>query len=49
MSFPKVNQKQSFLEMETVFDEWNELKKEIHREDDIEKYPKPREIWLTKM
>jgi hypothetical protein len=27
--FPKVNPKQSFLEMESVFDVWNLKKKEI--------------------
>lgn len=32
-----------------VFDSWNIEKQEIHNSENIEKYPKPREIWFTKM
>ena len=47
--FPKVNQIKDNLEIEGIFDAWNEQKKKIHNDREVEKYPKPREIWLTKM
>ena len=49
MTFQKVNPKQSFPEIEKLFDTWNEEKKNTNKKERVEKYPKPREIWLTKM
>ena len=40
---------EELLKNESIFDAWNEQKKKIHREDGVQKFPKPREIWLTKM
>jgi hypothetical protein len=41
---------EELLKNEKIFDAWNEQKKEIQREEDVEKFPKPREIFeMNKM
>ena len=46
---PKLNPNQSFSVLdESIFDVWNEQKKKICSEE-VERFPKPREIWLTHM
>jgi len=46
MKFPKVNQKQSFPEMETVFDAWNEEKKAVEKSERTQKiYFQENEVW----
>jgi hypothetical protein len=35
--------------MEKNFNKWNEEKKNLDLKEEVEKYPKPREIWFVKM
>ncbi|MBT3726302.1 hypothetical protein HOG21_00965 [bacterium] len=45
INFEKVNQERCKLN----YDIWNLEKQKLNNLEYVEKYPKPREIWFTKM